>query len=132
MKNLYVCEKCGKMFEDYDLAWACERSHATVDQIYSWDLPSDENMQTEFYAQGESTPEYIVFKATELDKDGFNKMRTMPNGSEMPKYKAVVYKRIDKVKLPNGYCPTDYTDAMLRRQITDHSAVAENEEEDEG
>ena len=131
MKNLYVCEKCGKVFSEYDEAWACERSHATVDQIYSWDLPSDENMQTEFYAQGESTPEYIVFKATELDKDGFNEMRTMPNGSEMPKYKAVVYKRIDKVKLPNGMTPDDYTDAILQRQIADNPKEDETEE-DEG
>ena len=131
MKNLYVCEKCGKVFSEYDEAWACERSHATVDQIYSWDFPSDGFMPTEFYAEGESVPEYIVMKSAELDDDGFCKQDTMPNGSNVCKYTAIVYKRVDKVKLPNGHCPTDYTIALRERQLADNQVV-ENEEEEEG
>lgn len=130
MKNLYVCEKCGKVFEEYDQAWACERSHATVDQLYSWDFPSETVMPTEFYAEGESVPEYIVMKSAELDNDGFCKQDTMPNGHEVLRYRAVVYKRVDKVKLPNGVTPDDYTDAMLRRQIADNPKEDENEEEE--
>lgn len=130
MKNLYVCEKCGKVFSEYDDAWACERSHATVDQIYSWDLPQNADLPTEFYSEGESVPEYVVLKATELDRDGFNQMDTMPNGSNVCKYKAIVYKRVDKVKLPNGHCPSDYTSAMRERQLSDNKAV--DTEEDEG
>ena len=130
MKSLYVCEKCGKMFEEYDQALACERSHATVDQIYSWDFPSDGFMPTEFYAEGESVPEYIVMKSAELDDDGFCKQDTMPNGSNVCKYTAIVYKRVDKVKLPNGMTPDDYTDAMLRRQIADNPKEDETEEEE--
>ena len=80
-------------------------------------MPSDENMPTEFYAQGESVPEYVVFKVAELDEDGYVKRDTMPNGTNVDKYKAVVYKRVDKVKLPNDMTPEDYTAAMLRRQI---------------
>lgn len=47
------------------------------------------------------------------------------------RYRAVVYKRVDKVKLPNGMTPDDYTDAMLRRQIADNPKEEETEE-DEG
>lgn len=134
MKNLYVCEKCGKMFSEYDDAWACERSHATVDQIYSWDLPQNADLPTEFYAEGESIPEYVVLKSTELDNDGFDRMDTMPNGTNVTRYHAVVYKRVDKVKLPNGHCPTDYTIAMRERQIADNTPTPdeENSEDTEG
>ena len=38
---------------------------------------------------------------------------------------------LDKVKLPNGMTPDDYTDAMLRRQIADNPPEDETEE-DEG
>ena len=131
MKNLYVCEKCGKVFSEYDDAWACERSHVTVDQIYSWDLPQNANLPTEFYAEGESIPEYVVLKSTELDNDGFNHMDTMPNGTNVPRYHAVVYKRVDKVKLPNGHCPTDYTAALRERQLADNAAT-ESTEDTEG
>ena len=131
MKNLYVCEKCGKVFSEYDEAWACERSHATVDQIYSWELPQNTDLQTEFYAEGESVPEYVVLKAVELDNDGYPLSDTMPNGSNVCKYTAIVYKRVDKVKLPNGMTPDDYTSAMLRKQIADNPKEDETEE-DEG
>lgn len=131
MKSLYVCEKCGKMFEEYDQAWACERSHTTVDQVFSWDLPNGSDMQVDFYQEGESLPEYIVMKANVYNKDGEFATTTMPNGHEALRYHAVVYKRVDKVKLPNGMTPDDYTDAMLRRQIADNPKEDETEE-DEG
>lgn len=129
MKNLYVCEKCGKTFTDYDDAWACERSHATVDLIYSWELTQNANLQTEFYAEGESVPEYIVMKSAELDKDGYTKQDTMPNGCNVCRYTAVVYKRVDKVKLPNGHCPSDYTTELRERQYADNQVVETEEEE---
>ena len=128
MKELYVCEKCGKVFSEYDEAWACERSHETVDQIYSWELPQDTDMKTEFYAEGESSPEYVVLKAAEMDSDGFIKQATMPNGSNVTCYHAVVYKRVDKVKLPNDHCPTDYTAALRERQIADNTPTPDTED----
>ena len=131
MKSLYVCEKCGKMFEEYDQAWACERSHITLDQVFSWDLPNGSDMQVDFYRDGESLPEYIVMKANVHNEYGDFATTTMPNGHEALRYRAVVYKRVDKVKLPNGMTPDDYTDAMLRRQIADNPKEDENEE-DEG
>ena len=131
MKELYLCEKCGKMHTDYNSAWECERSHVTLEQVYSWDLPNGSDMQVDFYQEGESLPEYIVMKSNVYNKDGDYKTTTMPNGHEALRYRAVVYKRVDKVKLPNGMTPDDYTDAMLRRQIADNPPEDENEE-DEG
>ena len=131
MKSLYVCEKCGKMFEEYDQAWACEHSHETVDQIYSWELPQNTDLQTEFYAEGESVPEYVVLKAVELYKDGYPLSETMPNGSNVNCYHAIVYKRVDKVKLPNGMTSSDYTIALRKRQIADNPKEDETDE-DEG
>ena len=130
MKSLYVCEKCGKMFEEYDQAWACERSHITLDQVFSWDLPNGSDMQVDFYQEGESLPEYIVMKANVHNEYGDFATTTMPNGHEALRYRAIVYKRVDKVKLPNGMTPDDYTDAMLRRQIADNPPEDENEEEE--
>lgn len=130
MKSLYVCEKCGKMFEEYDQAWACERSHITLDQVFSWELPNGSDMQVNFYQEGEATPEYMVMKANVHNEYGDFATTTMPNGHEALRYRAVVYKRVDKVKLPNGMTPDDYTDAMLRRQITDNPKEDETEEEE--
>ena len=131
MKNLYVCEYCGKTYTDYDEAWNCERNHVSVEPLNSWDLPSMSDMQTSFYTNGEQLPEYVVFKANMRDAEGNWEAMDMPNGQRAFTYRAVVYKRVDKVKLPNGMTPDDYTDAMLRRQIADNPKEDENEE-DEG
>lgn len=131
MKSLYLCEKCGKMHTSYDDAWKCEQSHITLDQVFGWDLPNGSDMQVNFYQNGESLPEYTVMKANVIGKNGDYTTTPMPNGHEVLKYKAVVYKRVDKVKLPNGMTPDDYTDAMLRRQIADNPPEDETEE-DEG
>ena len=130
MKELYLCEKCGKMHTSYNDAWEGEKSHITVEQVYSWDLPSGSDMQVDFYQEGESLPEYMVMKANVIGKDGDYATTLMPNGHEALRYRAVVYKRVDKVKLPNGMTPSDYTDAMLRRQIADNPKEDETEEEE--
>ena len=130
MKELYLCEKCGKMHTDYNSAWECEKSHITLDQTFSWDLPSGSDIQVNFYQEGESLPEYMVMKANVYNEYGDFATATMPNGHEALRYRAVVYKRVDKVKLPNGMTPDDYTDAMLRRQIADNPKEDENEEEE--
>ena len=130
MKELYLCEKCGKMHTSYNDAWKCEQSRITLDQVFSWDLPNGSDMQVDFYQEGESLPEYIVMKANVHNEDGDFATTTMPNGHEALRYRAVVYKRVDKVKLPNGMTPDDYTDAMLRRQIADNPPEDETEEEE--
>ena len=126
MKSLYVCEFCGKTYTDYDEAWNCERSHVSIDELNPWDLPEKSDLKTYFYTNGEPIPEYVVFKANLLGEDGNWERVLMPDGRENLRYRAVVYKRVDNVKLPNGMTPNDYTAAMLRRQIADNS------NEDEG
>lgn len=131
MKNLYVCEYCGKTYTDYDEAWNCERNHVSVEMLGSWDLPKDADMQTCFYTNGEQLPEYVVFKANMRAADGNWEMMDLPNGEQAFAYRAVVYKRVDKVKLPNGLTPADYTEGMRERQIADNPKEDETEE-DEG
>ena len=70
-------------------------------------------------------------KANVYNENGDFATTTMPNGHEALRYRAVVYKRVDKLKLPNGMTPDDYTDAMLRRQIADNPKEDETAE-DEG
>ena len=130
MKELYLCEKCGKMHTSYDDAWKCELSHITLDQVFSWELPNGSDIQCNLYQEGESLPEYMVMKANVYNENGDFVTTTMPNGHEALRYRAVVYKRVDKVKLPNGMTPDDYTDAILRRQIADNPPEDENEEEE--
>ena len=129
MKELYLCEKCGKMHTSYNDAWECERSHITPDQVFSWELPNGSDIQCNLYQEGESLPEYMVLKANVYHKDGEFATPPMPNGCEALRYRAVVYKRVDKVKWPNGMTPDDYTAAMLQRQIADNPQAAEKAEE---
>lgn len=130
MKNLYVCEYCGKTYTDYDEAWNCERNHVSVEMLNSWDLPSMSDMQTSFYTNGEQLPEYVVFKANLRDAEGNWEMMDLPNDKQAFVYRAVVYKRVDKVKLPNGLTPADYTIAMRKRQIADNPKEDKTEEEE--
>ena len=128
MKNLYVCEYCGKTYTDYDEAWNCERNHVSVETLGSWDLPKGTDMQTCFYTNGEQLPEYVVFKANLRAADGNWEMMDLPNGEQDFAYRAVVYKRIDKLKLPNGLTPADYTDGMRQRKIADHTPTPDTED----
>ena len=130
MKELYLCEKCGKMHTSYDDAWKCERSHITLDQVFIWELPNGANIQVDFYREGEDTPEYTVMKANVYNEDGDLVTMLMPNGHEVLKYRAVVYKRVDNAMLPNGMTPDEYTAAMLRRQIADNPKEDETETEE--
>lgn len=34
MKTVYCCEKCGKTFDNYEDAYACENNHAKLDHVY--------------------------------------------------------------------------------------------------
>ena len=128
MKNLYICEYCGKSFTDYDEAWKCEHNHVSVEPLNSWDLPSMSDMRTSFYTNGEQLPEYVVFKANLRDAEGNWEMMDLSNGEQAFAYRAVVYKRVDKVKLPNGLTPADYTDGMLKRQIADNTPTPDTED----
>ena len=128
MKNLYVCEYCGKTYIDYDAAWNCERNHVSVEMLGSCDLPKGTDMQTCFYTNGEQLPEYVVFKANLRAADGNWEMMDLPNGEQCFRYRAIVYKRVDKVKLPNGLTPADYTEGMRERMIADNTPTPDTED----
>ena len=51
MKSLYVCEKCGKSFEEYNEAYQCEESH-----ISEFDIVASEYR----YKTGELLPVEII------------------------------------------------------------------------
>lgn len=62
------------------------------------------------------------------DAEGNWEMMDLPNGEQGFRYRAVVYKRVDKVKLPNGLTPADYTIAMRERQIADNTPTPDTED----
>lgn len=57
MKQMYVCEKCGKMSENYSEIEDCESRHYTVCRGWS-DLSDKLNEMTE-YKQGQDEPNVI-------------------------------------------------------------------------
>lgn len=126
MKNLYVCEKCGKTFTDYDEAWSCEYSHCDVDILYPWELPQNCGLPITTYDEGVPYPKYVILKGEVKDTDGNRLTKTMPNGSTHYVHEAVCYMRVDKT--PKDFPRMDeYTNGMIARAIADNRV-----EEEEG
>ena len=124
MKNLYVCEKCGKTFTDYNEAWNCEYYHSDVDIIYPWELPQNSNLPLTTYEEGVPYPKYVVLKCEVKDTDSNRLTKTMPNGNTHYVHEAVYYMRVDKP--PKDFPHMDeYTNGLLSR------AIADNRKEDE-
>lgn len=119
MKNLYVCEKCGKTFTDYDEAWNCEYSHCDVDTLYPWELPQNCGLPITTYDEGVPYPKYVVLKAEVKDTDGNSLTKTMPNGSTHYVHEAVCYMRLDVAPkcLPRM---DEYTNGMIARAMADN------------
>lgn len=131
MKNLYVCEKCGKVHQDWDAAYACESSHVEVESLYSFNLDIDTTpMPTQFWTEGEQSPSMVILRRPRIDQNGQYIMRKMPNGKEVLEYIPVIYKRATLADLPNGLKKADYYDAMLRKLEKDNPALSETEEEE--
>lgn len=64
MKYMYVCEKCGKQFDDYSAAQACEESHLMIDNCYH--KYSQEMAKLSVWGKGDRMPRQAVF-ATPID-----------------------------------------------------------------
>lgn len=59
MKNLYQCEKCGRLFNDYEQCDNCERSHYTFCNAWVSGIDTEAlNAQTE-YKEGSEVPTVI-------------------------------------------------------------------------
>lgn len=132
MKNLYVCEKCGKTFSDYDEAYKCENSHIDVESLYTFNLDvQDKPMPTQFWNDGEVAPSIIIMQRIRTDSDGNYIRRKLPDGTEAYDRIPVIYKRSKPIELPNGLRLDNYAAAMLRRQDIDHPASETSEEEED-
>lgn len=131
MKNLYVCEKCGKTFTDWDEAYKCENSHVDVESLYTFNLDvQDVPMPTQFWNEGEESPSIVILRRPKVDQNGNYIKHKMPNGREAIDYIPVIYKRALMTELPNGLKKSDYYEAMLRRMDLDNPAVETSDEED--
>ena len=125
MKNLYVCEKCGKVHDDWDSAYKCENSHVEVETMYTFNLDSqDKDMPTQFWKDGEESPSTIILRRPRIDQNGNYVKRKLPNGVEMIEYIPVIYTRSTKTELPNGLKKCDYYEAMLRKMDLDNPAIS--------
>lgn len=132
MKNLYMCEKCGKTFSDWDEAYKCENSHIDVESLYTFNLDTqDKHMPTQFWEDGEVAPSIIIMQRIRTDSDGNYIRRKLPDGTEAYDRIPVIYKRSVLTELPNGLKKRDYYDAMLRRQDIDHPAIETIEEKED-
>ena len=60
MKNLYVCEKCGAQFEDYDSCFKCEESHININDYQ--EIPDT----APTWKQGSIMPETVVLKSASI------------------------------------------------------------------
>ena len=73
MKSLYKCEKCGKVFDDYDECYSHEYSHWTLERGYC-DITDTLDSMTE-YKEGQEEPNVIhmVFSRWNSDKGEYEK-----------------------------------------------------------
>lgn len=71
MKSLYVCEKCGKSYEDYDQAYACENSHVDVNP--SQEIP---DMNPE-WKPGEIMPGKVTLESAGIWNQEISKYETV-------------------------------------------------------
>lgn len=130
MKNLYVCEKCGKMFDNWDDAYNCEFSHQDVDTLWGFNLlPADgQPMPTQFWEDGEVAPSIVVMRHAVLDQDGKTVYKRMPNGRDVAEFVPVMYRRVKAASLPNGLKLADYKEAMDARQLNDNQLEEDSAE----
>jgi hypothetical protein len=61
MKQIYVCEKCGKQFDDYSEAMRCENSHAGLKHI-GWE---EEITKRQTWANGDRMPSKAILESDE-------------------------------------------------------------------
>lgn len=122
MKNLYVCEKCGKMFDNWDDAYKCEYAHQDVDGLYSFNLliENGQPMPTQFWEEGAVAPSLIIMQHVKVDQNGDIIKKEMPNGRKVAEYIPVVYKRVHDKTLPNGLKLADYKAAMDAKKLQDN------------
>lgn len=117
MKNLYVCEKCGKTFTDWDAAFQCENAHSDVDTLYRWDFAQDDNFQLTQYKDADPVPTLVYLKSRVLDADG----SPVDDLNGCPVYRVFPFKRLAH----DGVCDA-MEESMRKRWYADHNIDIEN------
>ena len=72
MKQIYVCERCGAQYSDWDEAYKCENSHVALDIINRSNLAEadDELMEiVAHYEPGSTLPSSIPVQYQVIDSD---------------------------------------------------------------
>lgn len=69
MTSMYKCDKCGKLFADYDEAYEHEKMHWTVDRYKTLVGKTDLDSMTE-YKEGQEEPNvvHMVFSRWNTEK----------------------------------------------------------------
>ena len=117
MKNLYVCEKCGKTFDNWDDAYHCENSHNDVDTLYRWDFAQDDSFQLTEYNESDSVPSSVYLKSRVLNAEG----NPVSDANGCPVYRVFRFKRLAH----NDVCET-MEESMRKRWYADHAIDIEN------
>lgn len=76
MKQIYICEKCGAQFEEYDDAYRCERGHINPQDQHVYDFERElEDKLT--WRQGQRFPERVFFAVRDWDYATDEERRTI-------------------------------------------------------
>ena len=72
MTNIYKCDKCGKLFNDYDEAYEHEYSHWNLDRYKTLVGSTDLDTMTE-YKEGQEEPNvvHLVFSRWSSEKGDY-------------------------------------------------------------
>ena len=73
MKSLYVCEKCGAQYEDYDEAIHCEQNHFHIGFDFSNQTALEGKRCT--YKQGDKMPQTCVLASSPDYAEGYDNPR---------------------------------------------------------
>lgn len=79
MKQIYVCEKCGAQFDNWDDAARCEESHRSV-EVIDWchlgkETASNLLAEAYQYKRGQALPSVITVRYPVFDEESrYNKM----------------------------------------------------------
>lgn len=98
MKNMYACEKCGMVFDNWQDCQRCEEGHVSTMGTETW---IEQNFK---YAEGSAFPEAVILASKEYDwsADGTKEI-----------YRYAKYKLVKEIK--DGAHGSDYSDIEAAR-----------------
>lgn len=70
MKELYICEKCGATYENYDAAWECENGHRMLENVWS-DVQAELDKRAT-WSNGDVAPATVIMFTERYNRDTGN------------------------------------------------------------